>query len=76
VQRFLGMLHFPTPHEGRPEVVEFNITADINDGTGQPMAAFATSIMDVDFDPGYPLGIARGPHFHDERPLRALCYRK
>ena len=76
VQSFLGVMSFPTPAEGRPEVIEFNITADINDGTGQPMAAFATSIMDIDFDPGFPYGTPSGPHIHQERPLRALCYHR
>lgn len=74
VQGFLFIMNQPTPAQGRPEIVEFNVTADVSSGFSQPMAAFATNIIDVDFDPGFPAGVAQGPHIHVEQPMRCLCY--
>lgn len=65
----------PTPLQGRPELFEVNLTADVLDAF-QPMAAFATTILDVDRDPGFPIGSPSAPHLKIEQPLRCLCYRK
>ena len=75
-QTFLLGIKLPMPQEGRPELFEINVTADVTDNTQQPMAAFATHILDIDVDPGFPLTPPRGPHLHIEQPLRCLCYKK
>lgn len=75
LQSYLVGFSIPNPLEGRPEIIEVNVTADVV-GWHQPMAAFASAIYDVDRDPGFPLGLAHSPHFHDDIPLRCLCYRK
>ncbi|NIV91671.1 hypothetical protein GWN42_02425 [candidate division KSB1 bacterium] len=75
VQVFLLGFATPLVAEGRPELLEVNVTADVTNPL-QPDAAFATSILDIDIDPGFPVGPPSGPHLHVEQPLRCLCYRK
>lgn len=76
VQAFLLGFRAPNPLQGRPEVLDFSITADVTDNWRQPMAAFATNVLDVDFDPGFPIGRSSFLHLHNEQPLRCLCYRR
>ncbi|MDZ7362578.1 MAG: hypothetical protein ONB46_17920 [candidate division KSB1 bacterium] len=76
LQAFLFGFTAAEPQEGRAELLEVNVTADVTDNTHQPMAAFATYFLDLDFDPGFPLGPAQSPHMHAEQPLRCLCYKR
>jgi hypothetical protein len=76
LQAFLLGFTAQEPHEGRAELLEVNVTADVTDNTHQPMAAFATYFLDIDFDPGFPLGPPESPHLHVEQPLRCLCYKR
>jgi len=76
-QTFLFGVSFRTPLQGRPELIEVNVTADVTDHTLQPMAAFATHMFDLDVDPGFPLPVPpQGPHMHVEQPMRILSYRR
>ena len=77
VQPFLLVFRPPAAQDGRPDLYEINLTADVTEFQ-QPMAAFATRMFDIDSDPdGLPffLDAAKGPHVHDEQPLRFLVYR-
>jgi hypothetical protein len=62
-----------TPNPGSdPWLIEANVTVDIVD-PGQPYAAFATTFLDVDNDPGF-VGVPVGPGFRHELPNRYLIY--
>lgn len=77
VQPFLLVFNPPTAQQGRPDLYEVNITVDVTEFQ-QPMAGFATRILDIDTDPDglpFPLDAAKGPHVHDEQPMRFLVYR-
>jgi hypothetical protein len=76
-QTFLLGLSFRTPLQGRPELYEVNVTADVTDNTQQPMAAFATHMFDLDVDPGFPNPVPpQNAHMHVEQPMRILSYRR
>jgi len=76
LQAFLLGFTAQDPQEGRAELLEVNVTADVTDNTRQPMAAFATYFLDIDFDPGFPLGPPQSAHLHVEQPMRCLCYKR
>jgi hypothetical protein len=63
-----------TPNPGAdPWLIEANVTVDIVN-PGQPYAAFATSFLDVDADPGF-LGVPpASAGFRHELPNRYLIY--
>lgn len=78
VQPYLMVFRAPYPKDGKPDLYEINVTADVTD-CPQPFAAFATRILDIDRDPDglpFPLDARKGPHVHDEQPMRFLVYRK
>ncbi|GEM_PF-5787463 len=76
-QTFLLGLSFQMPLQGRPELYEINVTADVTDNTQQPMAAFATHMFDIDADPGFPNPVPpQNAHMHIEQPMRILSYRR
>jgi hypothetical protein len=74
VQPFLLVFIAPVPAQGKPDLYEINVTLDVNDPFLQPIAGFATTIVDVDTDPGFPTFPASGPHLHVEQPMRFLVY--
>ncbi len=77
VQPFLFVFRPPAAQQGRPDLYEINFTADVTEFQ-QPMAGFATRILDIDNDPdGLPffLDARKRPHVHDEEPMRFLVYR-
>lgn len=76
VQAFLLAIKARMPQQGKPDLYEINVTLDVTDGFLQPIASFATSIMDIDCDPGFPIGPAYGSHLHVEQPLRFLVYKR
>jgi len=62
-----------TPNPGPdPALIEANVTVDIVD-PAQPYAAFATTFLDVDNDPGF-LGVPVSAGFRHELPNRYLIY--
>jgi hypothetical protein len=62
-----------TPNPGPdPALIEANVTVDIVD-PAQPYAAFATTFLDVDNDPGF-LGVPVNAGFRHELPNRYLIY--
>lgn len=74
VQPFLFIFVAPPAAQGRPSLLEVNLTLDVTDNFLQPIAGFATTIIDVDSDPGFPVGPPSAPHLHVEQPLRFLVY--
>jgi hypothetical protein len=78
VQLFLYSFLAPTPAQGQQQLLEVNVTADvIGPNPNKRFAAFATHLVDLDSDPGFPLPVpASGPHLHVEQPLRCLIYAK
>ena len=63
-----------TPNPGAdPWLIEANVTVDIVD-PGQPYAAFATSFLDVDNDPGFLFVPPTPAGFRHELPNRYLIY--
>jgi hypothetical protein len=77
VQVFLYSFQAPTPAQGQQQLLEVNVTADvISPNPNKCFAAFATSLLDIDSDPGFPVYPPSGPHLHVEQPLRCLIYAK
>ena len=63
-----------TPNPGPdPWLIEANVTVDIVN-PGQPYAAFATSFLDVDNDPGFLFVPPASAGFRHELPNRYLIY--
>jgi hypothetical protein len=79
VQAFLFTFKLKAP-ECYPNLYEINVTADaVDKKCPQPFAAFATRILDIDYDPNglpFPLDAAKWPHVHDEQPMRFLVYKR
>lgn len=75
VQPFMFVFNAPVPQQGKPSLFEINVTLDVTDGFLQPIAGFATSIFDIESDPGFPVGPANNQHLHVEQPLRFLVYK-
>jgi len=75
VQGYIYGFVAPPVAQGRPELLEVNITADVLDPFLR-LAAFASQIWDPTSDPGFPGGVATFPHLKIEQPLRCLCYRR
>jgi len=75
VQAFLLVFAAPTPPQGKPDLYEANVTVDVTDAFLQPMAAFATRWLDVDCDPGFPIGPSSATRACVEQLMRFLCYK-
>jgi hypothetical protein len=71
-----AIFQLPTPNPGPDAAVyEANVTLDIVD-PAQPYAAFATSFLDVDDDPGFLFVPPTPPGWRHELPNRYLVYSK
>ncbi|MGH7492582.1 MAG: hypothetical protein ACREOO_09315 [bacterium] len=75
VQAFLLVFAAPVPPQGKPDMYEVNVTVDVTDAFLQPTAAFATRLLDIDNDPGFPVGCSSGTRTCVEQPMRFLCYK-
>lgn len=74
IQPYLLVFNAPAPAQGKPHLYEVNITLDVNDPFSQPIAGFATTFLDIDVDPGFPVGPPHGWQVKVEQPVRFLAY--
>lgn len=64
----------PTPPQGKPDLYELNVTVDVTAGA-QPMAGFASWVLDLDTEPAFLNRPLMGPQWQYERPVRFMVYR-
>ncbi|MDJ0693010.1 hypothetical protein [Mastigocoleus sp. MO_188.B34] len=75
---FIQPINFPVPQQGRPNLYEMNLTADVSGPVGGlPFAGYATWVFNPDLEPAiFPPFIRPGvpPHWDYDKPARFLVY--
>lgn len=69
---------FPAPLEGKPDLYEINLTADVT-GPGAvtaalPFSGFATWMLDPDLEPPFLSRTGQPAHWHYDTPIRFLVH--
>ncbi len=71
---FLVPIAFPAPPEGKPNLYEINMTADLTTTPGLPFAGYSTWMYDPDTEPPFLGRPGVGPQWQHDIPVRVLVY--
>jgi hypothetical protein len=76
ITAFVVPISFPAPPDGRPDLYEINMVADVTGPVaGLPFAGFATWHVDPDHEPPFLLVPSAAPALQHDIPARLLVYK-